>query len=98
MILPLVEIIGLDIAPHDSYFHIINRTLDITELTDQIKIWSVSSTIAWAIGISIIMILNLLFGKGGTMIDPLVPIAVLVVIMFWLKSKEKSQLKAAAAS
>jgi len=113
MTLPLVETLGLDpvfvalacaVGPvgfshlNDSYFHIINRTLGITELTDQIKIWSVLSTIAWAIGASIIMILNLLFGKGGTMIDPLVPIAVLVVIMFWLKSKEKSQVKATAAS
>lgn len=44
------------------------------------------------------MILNLVFGKGGTMIDPLVPIAVLGAIMVWLKSKEKSQVKAAAAS
>ncbi len=113
MTLPLVETLGLDpvfvalacaVGPvgfshlNDSYFHIINRTLGITELTDQIKIWSVSSTIAWAIGASIIMILNLVFGKGGTMIDPLVPIAVLGAIMVWLKSKEKSQVKAAAAS
>lgn len=110
MTLPLVETLGLDpvfvalacaVGPvgfshlNDSYFHIINRTLGITELTDQIKIWSVSSTIAWAIGASIIMILNLVFGKGGTMIDPLVPFGVLAVIMFWLKAKEKNQVKMA---
>jgi GntP family gluconate:H+ symporter len=110
MTLPLVETLGLDpvfvalacaVGPvgfshlNDSYFHIINRTLGITELADQIKIWSVSSTIAWAIGASIIMILNLVFGKGGTMIDPLVPFGVLAVIMFWLKAKEKNQVKMA---
>lgn len=113
MTLPLVETLGLDpvfvalacaVGPvgfshlNDSYFHIINRTLGITELADQIKIWSVSSTIAWAIGASIIMILNLVFGKGGTMIDPLVPFGVLAVIMFWLKAKEKNQVKAVAVN
>lgn len=113
MTLPLVETLGLDpvfvalacaVGPvgfshlNDSYFHIINRTLGITELADQIKIWPVSSTIAWAIGASIIMILNLVFGKGGTMIDPLVPFGVLAVIMFWLKAKEKNQVKAVAVN
>ncbi|WP_300179788.1 SLC13 family permease [uncultured Aliivibrio sp.] len=113
MTLPLVETLGLDpvfvalacaVGPvgfshlNDSYFHIINRTLGITELADQIKIWSVSSTIAWAIGASIIMILNLVFGKGGTMIDPLVPFGVLAVIMFWLKAKEKKQVKVVTAN
>jgi len=113
MTLPLVETLGLDpvfvalacaVGPvgfshlNDSYFHIINRTLGITELADQIKIWSVSSTIAWAIGASIIMILNLVFGKGGTLIDPLIPIAVLGALFMWLKSKEKSQVKPATAN
>jgi GntP family gluconate:H+ symporter len=102
MTLPLVETLGLDpvfvalacaVGPvgfshlNDSYFHIINRTLGITELTDQLKIWSVSSTIAWAIGASIIMVLNLVFGKGGTIIDPLVPIAVLAAVIVAVKIK-----------
>ena len=113
MTLPLVETLGLDplfvalacaVGPvgfshlNDSYFHIINRTLGITELADQIKIWSVSSTIAWAIGASIIMVLNLVFGKGGTLIDPLIPIAVLGAVFVWLKSKEKSQVKTAVTN
>jgi len=113
MTLPLVETLGLDpvfvalacaVGPvgfshlNDSYFHIINRTLGITELADQIKIWSVSSTIAWAIGASIIMILNLVFGKGGTIIDPLIPFAVLAAIMLWLKTKEKAQTNPATAN
>lgn len=113
MTLPLVETLGLDpvfvalacaVGPvgfshlNDSYFHIINRTLGITELADQIKIWSVSSTIAWAIGASIIMVLNLVFGKGGTWIDPLIPIAVLGALFVWLKSKEKSQVKTAVTN
>ncbi len=106
MTLPLVETLGLDpvfvalacaVGPvgfshlNDSYFHIINRTLGITELADQIKLWSVSSTVAWAIGASIIMALNLVFGKGGTLVDPLIPILVLAVVIIWIKSKERSE-------
>tara|TARA_R110001583_G_scaffold4077_7_gene24375 strand:- start:2656 stop:4107 length:1452 start_codon:yes stop_codon:yes gene_type:complete len=102
MTLPLVETLGLDpvfvalacaVGPvgfshlNDSYFHIINRTLGITELADQLRIWSVSSTVAWAIGASIIMVLNLIFGQGGTWLDPIVPIAVLALIMVWIKAK-----------
>lgn len=102
MTLPLVETLGLDpvfvalacaVGPvgfshlNDSYFHIINRTLGITELADQLRIWSVSSTVAWAIGASIIMVLNLIFGQGGTWLDPIIPIAVLAVIMVWIKAK-----------
>ncbi|EDL70026.1 GntP family permease [Vibrio campbellii] len=108
MTLPLVETLGLDpvfvalacaVGPvgfshlNDSYFHIINRTLGITELADQIKIWSVSSTVAWAIGASIIMALNLVFGKGGTLIDPLVPILVLAAVIVWMKSKSNKAAK-----
>ncbi|MFL1806663.1 GntP family permease [Plesiomonas shigelloides] len=104
MTLPLVETLGLDpvfvalacaVGPvgfshlNDSYFHIISRTLGITELGDQLKIWTVTTTIAWAIGASIVMTLNFIFGKGGTLVDPIVPFAVLAAIMIWVKSREK---------
>lgn len=75
---------------NDSYFHIINRTLGVSDLPDQLKIWTVSSTIAWAIGSSLVLLLNLFFGKGGTVIDPIVPIAVLGIIVVWIKMKSKS--------
>lgn len=103
MTLPLVETLGLDpvfvalacaVGPvgfshlNDSYFHIISRTLGITELADQLKIWSLTSTIAWAIGASIIMTLNLIFGQQGTILDPLVPLAVLGAIFAWMKTKK----------
>ncbi|MGF1859590.1 GntP family permease [Photobacterium profundum] len=113
MTLPLVEALGLDpvfvalacaVGPvgfshvNDSYFHIISRTLGITELSDQLKIWSLTSTIAWAIGASLIMILNLVFGKGGTMIDPLIPLAVLGVIVLWMKQRETKTVVKTATS
>lgn len=104
MTLPLVETLGLDpifvalacaVGPvgfshlNDSYFHIISRTLGITELADQLKIWTVTSTIAWAIGASLVMLLNLIFGKGGTIVDPITPFAILAAILVWMKMKEQ---------
>ena len=68
---------------NDSYFHIINRTLGIDELPDQIAVWSLTSTFAWAIGASLVMLFNLLFGSAGTLIDPLIPLGVLLGIMTW---------------
>ncbi|MBY5946216.1 GntP family permease [Photobacterium rosenbergii] len=112
MTLPLVETLGLDpvfvalacaVGPvgfshlNDSYFHIISRTLGITELSDQLKIWSLTSTIAWAIGASIIMTLNLFFGKGGTLIDPIIPLAVLGAIVVWMKTRQGEAPKEVAA-
>ncbi|SDH40905.1 gluconate:H+ symporter, GntP family [Vibrio xiamenensis] len=105
MTLPLVDTLGLDpvfvalacaVGPvgfshlNDSYFHIISRTLGITELADQLKVWTVTSTIAWAIGASIVMLLNLIFGQGGTLIDPIVPFAVLGCIMLWMRKKQST--------
>lgn len=112
MTLPLVETLGLDpvfvalacaVGPvgfshlNDSYFHIISRTLGITELGDQLKIWTVTSTIAWAIGASIVMALNLIFGQGGTLVDPAIPFIVLAVIMLWVKSRDKQNTVAQAS-
>lgn len=102
MTLPLVKPLGLDpmfvalacaVGPvgfshlNDSYFHIISRTLGLSQLADQLRIWTMSSTVAWAIGASIIMLLNLLFGSGGTWIDPIVPLAILAAILVWMKMK-----------
>ncbi len=40
---------------NDSYFWVVNRTLGISEAKDQLKVWSVTSTIAWVTG-SIIVV------------------------------------------
>lgn len=74
---------------NDSYFHIISRTLGITELADQLKIWTVSATIAWGIGATILMALNLVFGKAGTLLDPVVPLVILATILLWPKAKKR---------
>lgn len=46
---------------NDSYFWVVNRTLGISEAKDQIRIWSFTSTIAWAVGVVEVLLLNLVF-------------------------------------
>lgn len=44
---------------NDSYFWVVNRTLGVSEAKDQLTVWSVTSTIAWAIGVVEVLILNI---------------------------------------
>ncbi|MGF6366911.1 GntP family gluconate:H+ symporter [Aequitasia blattaphilus] len=44
---------------NDSYFWVVNRTLGVSEAKDQLKIWSVTSTVAWAVGVVEILVLNI---------------------------------------
>jgi len=48
---------------NDSYFWVVNRTLGIDNTKEQIKTWSVTTTIAWAVGIVVLLIFNFFFGK-----------------------------------
>lgn len=47
---------------NDSYFWVVNRTLGIKDVREQIKVWSVTTTIAWAVGFICLLILNGIFG------------------------------------
>ena len=44
---------------NDSYFWVVNRTLGVSEAKDQLRVWSVTSTVAWAVGVVEILILNI---------------------------------------
>lgn len=44
---------------NDSYFWVVNRTLGVSEVKDQLRIWSVTSTVAWAVGVVEVLILNI---------------------------------------
>ena len=44
---------------NDSYFWVVNRTLGVSEAKDQLTVWSVTSTIAWVIGVVEVLILNI---------------------------------------
>jgi GntP family gluconate:H+ symporter len=46
----------------NSFFWVVNRSIGITEGREQLRLYSVASTIAWAIGIVVLLILNALFG------------------------------------
>ena len=44
---------------NDSYFWVVNRTLGVSEAKEQLEIWSVTSTIAWAVGVIEVIILSI---------------------------------------
>jgi H+/gluconate symporter-like permease len=72
---------------NDSLFWVVNRMMGISDVTQQMAAWSVSTTIGWAIGGICVALLNLLFGSGGTWIDPLLPLLVLGIILLIVRSK-----------
>lgn len=43
---------------NDSYFWVVNRTLGVTEVKEQIRVYSIASTIVWAVGFVELIILN----------------------------------------
>lgn len=47
---------------NDSYFHVVNRSIGITDPKEQLKFWSGATTAAWLVGFVVILILNLILG------------------------------------
>ena len=47
---------------NDSFFWVVNRTIGIDEAKEQIKGYSITSTIAWAVGFITLLIINAIFG------------------------------------
>lgn len=47
---------------NDAYFWTINESMDITEIKNQVRIWSIPTIIIWAVGTSTLLILNGVFG------------------------------------
>ncbi|NAW59991.1 MULTISPECIES: GntP family permease [unclassified Vibrio] len=81
---------------NDSLFHIVNRLMGVTEVRKQLVIWTVPTTIAWAIGGTLVMVLNLLFGTHGSWFDPVLPLLVLAGCVYFVKSQSKSMQHSAA--
>ncbi len=44
---------------NDSFYWVVNRLSGITDTKEQIRVWSVSTTIAWAVGFVALLILNI---------------------------------------
>ena len=43
---------------NDSYFWVVNNLMGITETKEQIEVWSITSTIAWAVGFVMLLVLS----------------------------------------
>ncbi len=70
---------------NDSLFWVVNRMMGVSDVKQQMVVWSVPTTIARAIGGTGVALINLLFGSGGSWLDPLLPIVVLAAIMLWVR-------------
>lgn len=47
---------------NDSFFWVVNRTLGIKEAKEQVRVYSIASTVVWATGIITLILLNSIFG------------------------------------
>lgn len=47
---------------NDSFYWVVNRTMGITDTREQVRIWSIPTTIAWAVGFVALLIINVIFG------------------------------------
>jgi gluconate transporter len=74
---------------NDSFFWVANRMMGITDVKKQLVVWSVAICIPWAIGGTVVALLNLIFGAGGTLLDPLLPIIVLAAIFIGVMRKSR---------
>lgn len=72
---------------NDSLFWVVNRMIGIVNVKQQLMAWSVPTTIAWAIGGMLIALVNLVFGSGGTLLDPLIPMIVGGVVFLVIRRK-----------
>ncbi|MBD0284868.1 MAG: GntP family permease [Flavisolibacter sp.] len=72
---------------NDSLFWVVSRMMGITEVKKQLLAWSVPTTLSWAVAGVIIALVNLVFGSGGKLLDPLIPLLGLVVIFLMVRRK-----------
>lgn len=75
---------------NDSLFWVVNRMMGITDARDQMMVWSVPTTIAWAVGGTMVAVINLAFGSGGTILDIALPMACALGLWFVLRRKKHS--------
>jgi GntP family gluconate:H+ symporter len=47
---------------NDSYYWVVNRMLGVEEAKEQIRVWSLTTTIVWAVGLVELLIVNAIFG------------------------------------
>ncbi|MDA3978359.1 gluconate:H+ symporter [Gallibacterium sp. AGMB14963] len=74
---------------NDSLFWVVNRMMGISEVKKQMIVWSIPTTIAWAIGGSCVIIANLIFGTDGSVLDLVFPLVVLAAIVLYVRLQNK---------
>lgn len=74
---------------NDSLFWVVNRMMGISEVKKQMIVWSIPTTIAWAVGGTCIAVLNLVFGSHGSLLDPLLPLVVLAGLMAYVAGQNR---------
>ena len=75
---------------NDSFFWVANRMMGIMDVRKQLIVWSVAICVPWGIAGTGIALLNLIFGAGGTLLDPLLPAGILAVILLYVMKKSGS--------
>jgi gluconate transporter len=73
---------------NDSLFWVVNRMMGITDIKQQMMVWSVPTTLAWGVGGICVALTNLMFGAGGSWLDTVIPLVVLSMIWMILRSKK----------
>ncbi|MDO5056585.1 MAG: gluconate:H+ symporter [Lautropia sp.] len=74
---------------NDSLFWVVNRMMGISDVKTQMIVWSIPTTIAWAVGGASIAVLNLVWGTHGSLADPLIPLVVLALLMGYVVSQNR---------
>ena len=74
---------------NDSLFWVVNRMMGVTEVRQQVMVWSLPTTIAWAVGGVSVALLNLLAGTDGRWLDPLFPLAILAIVLVLLLRRNR---------
>ena len=69
---------------NDSLYWVVNRMMGIADVKTQMIVWSIPTTIAWGIGGALVALANLVFGKGGSIVDPLLPLVILGLVMAYV--------------
>ena len=71
---------------NDSLFWVVSRLIGITDVKQQITAWSVPTILCWGVAGVLIAVVNLVFGSGGSWLDPVIPMLG-VGVVFWVMRK-----------
>ncbi|MFZ7109686.1 gluconate:H+ symporter [Avibacterium avium] len=74
---------------NDSLFWVVNRMMGISDVKKQMIVWSIPTTIAWAIGGSMVIVANLIWGNDGSLFDLILPLGVLGGILLYVNRQNK---------